>query len=312
MALLIDVGLDGWITDDEIAAEVAKARPGLDIRTPASLGAPEEITMLACARLREAWPARLPALRLVQKLGAGVETIVRHPALPERVRVARLKPEEPARQIAEWVLTYVLMGQRNVLGHLAEQAQSRWTSIEPRQPQGTTAAVLGLGHIGGRCARLLQDMGFRVIGWSRSQAALDGIDCRSGTEALPGVLREADYVAAILPSTPETRHLIDADMLAAMKPGATFLNAGRGDLVDQSALVSALDNGPVGAAVLDVTDPEPLPADHPLWRHPKCLVTPHVSGWHLGDAAMADVAENFLRLTEGRPLLHEVDRARGY
>ncbi|MEY8840145.1 NAD(P)-dependent oxidoreductase, partial [Cribrihabitans sp. XS_ASV171] len=111
--------------------------------------------------------------------------------------------------------------------------------------------------------------------------------------------------------TPATRDLFDERMLARMKPGATLLNAGRGDLIDEEALIAALFAGRPGHAVLDVTRTEPLPQDSRLWTHPGVTITPHVSGWHLGDA-MADVAENYRRLTEGAPLLHEVDRRRGY
>jgi glyoxylate/hydroxypyruvate reductase A len=104
---------------------------------------------------------------------------------------------------------------------------------------------------------------------------------------------------------------MDAELLAAMKPGAVLINAGRGDLIDEAALIAALDRGTPGHAVLDVLCTEPLPQDDPLWRHPRVTITPHVSGWHLGDA-LGDVVENLRRLGTGQALLHEVDRARGY
>jgi glyoxylate/hydroxypyruvate reductase A len=105
--------------------------------------------------------------------------------------------------------------------------------------------------------------------------------------------------------------LIGEATLAAMKPGSTLINAGRGDLVDEAALCAALDAGPIGHAVLDVVSEEPLPASSPLWQHPGVTITPHVSGWHLGDA-MKDVAQNYQRLQRGEALLHEVDRSKGY
>ncbi len=96
-----------------------------------------------------------------------------------------------------------------------------------------------------------------------------------------------------------------------MKPRAVLINVGRGDLIVEDALIEALDGGALGGAVLDVVRQEPLPPDHALWRHPRITITPHVSGWHL-DGGFEDVAENYRRLTEGRPLLHEVDRTLGY
>lgn len=311
MALVIDVGVDGWMSDAELRDAVLAHWPEADVRTRAEMGDPAGIRMAAVARLAPDLPAMLPNLEVVQKLGAGVDTILSHPGLPDHVRVTRLKPQAPAREIAEWVLTYILQAQRHVRAHRAAQDRRAWTPIAPREAHDTTVAVLGLGHIGGHTARLMAHMGFRVLGWSRSPRSLPGVDCRHGDAALSAMLPECDHVAAILPSTPRTRDLFDAHRLAAMKPGATLLNAGRGDLIDEAALVAALDRGTPGHAVLDVTRTEPLPGDSPLWSHPGVTITPHVSGWHLGDA-LADVAENLRRLTTGAPLLHKVDRAEGY
>jgi len=204
----------------------------------------------------------------VQKLGAGVETIVSHPSLPDHVRVARLKPVAPAREIAEWMLGFILAEQRHMRHYAAAQARADWAPVEPRETPQTVVTVLGLGHIGGYTARLLRDLGFQVHGWSRSPRSIDGVTCHHGPEGLHTALSLADHVAAILPSTTETRGLMGAEMLARMKPGATLLNAGRGDLIDEPALLRALDTGRPGHAVLDVTCQEPLPADSPLWSHP--------------------------------------------
>lgn len=311
MALLIATGQTDWIPDEDLRDELRVLAPDTDIRTEADPGPLDDITMIAVSRLPTGLPARLPNLQLVQKLGAGVETIVAHPALPAHVRVTRLKPEAPAQEIAEYCLAYILRGQRNMAAHAEAQARCAWEPVAPRAAQDTTVGVLGLGHIGGRTAIMLRDHGFRVLGWSRSAKAIDGVDCRHGLDALYDVLGACDYVAAILPSTTETRGMINAETLARFKPGATFLNAGRGDLVDEAALLAALDTGPLTQAVLDVVSAEPLPPDNPLWNHPCVTITPHVSGWHLGDA-MRDVVENYRRLTAGAHLLHEVDRARGY
>jgi glyoxylate/hydroxypyruvate reductase A len=321
MALLISIGHDGWYTDNALADELRALRPNADIRTLAAPGDLSQVTMLAVSHLDPDLPARLPNLALVQKLGAGVETIVAHPALAAHVQVARLKPLEPAREIAQYCLAYVLQGQRNIAAHAASQARAAWEPLAPKQNHKTPVGVLGLGHIGGQTAQLMRDLGFEVHGWSRSAKDIDGVRCHHGEAALEPMLALCDYVCAILPSTPETRGLINAKTLAAMKPGATFINAGRGDLVDEPALIKALDNGTpdadkpdtgkLGYAVLDVLCTEPLPASDPLWRHPNVTITPHVSGWHLGEA-LQDVAENYRRLEAGEALLHAVDRQRGY
>jgi glyoxylate/hydroxypyruvate reductase A len=168
-----------------------------------------------------------------------------------------------------------------------------------------------MGHIGGETAALMRDLGFEVHGWSRSAKDMEGVTCHHGAAALEPMLGICDYICAILPSTGETRGLINAQTLAAMKPGATFINAGRGDLVDEAALIANLDRGHLGHAVLDVFCTEPLPEQDPLWSHPQVTITPHISGWHLGEA-LQDVVENFRRLGAGEDLLHAVDRQRGY
>ena len=311
MALLIDIGMRGWMKESELVEEVRSHFPGADIRTRANLGDPAQIRMLAVSSLAPDLPAQLPNLELVQKLGAGVETIVNHPALPPHVRVARLKPVAPAHQIAEYCLAYILRFQRNMAAHEAAQTRRAWEPIEPRFTPDTTVGVLGLGHIGGYTASLMHHVGFRVLGWARSAKSIDGVECRHGANALALMLGECDYVAAILPSTTATRGLFDAQLMNTMKTGSILINAGRGDLIDEAALINCLDHGPLAGAVLDVLNTEPLPPENPLWAHPDVTITPHVSGWHLGDA-LQDVAENYRRLMNGTALLHEVDRARGY
>ncbi|WP_171125747.1 MULTISPECIES: glyoxylate/hydroxypyruvate reductase A [unclassified Ruegeria] len=311
MALLIETGLSDWMSDGDIVREIKRLRPGMDVRTPDTIGDPADVTMIAVVGLNDTHPTQLPNLKLVQKLGAGVETIISNPNLPDHVRVARLKPDAPAQGIAEWFVTYILHHQRNVSFHETAQRKAEWLPKAPGYTPEKTVGVLGLGHIGARSALMLRAIGFNVMGWSRSPKQLDGVTCVHGDAALPDLLGQCDHVCAILPSTPQTIGLFDAEMLAAMKPGSQLLNAGRGDLIDETALISALDKGTLGHAVLDVTSTEPLPSQSPLWAHPNVMITPHVSGWHLGEA-LGDVAENFQRLTDGKPLLHEVDRARGY
>jgi glyoxylate/hydroxypyruvate reductase A len=285
MALLIETGQPDWMTNEALRDALRPLLPKADIRCAPDLGEPAEIIMLACSRLLPGLVSRLPGLRLVQKLGAGVETIVADPDLPPGVRVARLKPDAAAQEIAEYCLAYVLREQRNMAFH-AERQRAR-----------VAAAFAALG--------------FRVIGWSRGPKELPGIDCRHGPAALRGMLGECDFVCSVLPSTPETRDLADAGFFAAMKRGAMLINVGRGDLVVETDLVAALDSGHLAGAVLDVFRAEPLPPGHPFWLHPGITVTPHVSGWRV-TGGLETVAANYRRLLAGEPLLHEVDRAAGY
>lgn len=311
MALLIDIRQPSWMVEEELRDVLSPMLPGVEILCGLEDGDLSDVTMAAVSRLHPGMVERLPNLQLVQKLGAGVETIMREPGLAPHVRVTRLTSAMPAHEVAEYCLTYALAHQRNVFAHDAAMREGRWEKIAPRKTGETTAAILGLGHIGQRAARMFADIGFRTLGWSRTAKTIDGVDCRCGDDALGPLLGEADIVASILPATPETRDLFDAELLGRMKPGALLINAGRGDLIVEDDLIAALDAGTPGHAVLDVFRTEPLPGNHAFWGHPKVTVTPHVSGWHLDDG-LPDVAENYRRLSEGRPLLNEVDRGRGY
>ena len=311
MTLLIDIRQPDWLKEEALRDLLAPQLPGVEIL----LGDPgpkaAEVTMLATVKLHAGMAASLPNLQLVQKLGAGVDGIVRDPDLPPEVRVCRLKPLAPAVEISEYFMAHVLGRQQNISMYRDQAALRQWRQHPPRRSAVTTVAVLGLGHIGSMVADCFVRLDFRVLGWSRSPKDLPGVECHHGDDALNAVLGQADYVACVLPSTPQTAKLFDADRIGRIKPGAVLLNAGRGDLVVVDDLIPALDSGHLAGAVLDVFPQEPLPAESPLWVHPGVTVTPHVSGWHL-DEGFDDVAGNYRRLMTGRPLLHEVDRQAGY
>jgi phosphoglycerate dehydrogenase-like enzyme len=211
--------------------------------------------------------------------------------------------------IAEYVV-------RAVLDHV--QQASRWRSgqelaewrVHPRHGEvlGSTWLVYGVGSIGSAVARLGRALGAHVIGVRRSPSGAEPVDEMLTPAGAADHVGRADVVVLTAPSTPATRGLVGAELLASMRPGALLVNIARGDLVDEAALLAALDTGTPGAAVLDVTAVEPLPADSPLWRHPRVTVTPHASGRTTGRLARGadELLENLRRWQTGAPLLHEV------
>ena len=317
--ILVDANLPSWKTDASIAEEFRALLPTVpilgwdacDTDEKARVDLSHVRMVIVVTGISPDLVSRLPRLALVQKLGAGVEGICGDVSLPDKVRVTRLKPSVAAREIAEYALAYTLRRQRNMDFHTEQQRLQQWTPLAPKATGATVIGVLGLGHIGGLTARTFASLGFVVLGWARSAHSLPSIECLTGERGLMRLLGEADVVVAILPSTAETRCLLNARRLDAMKRGSLLINAGRGDLLDEPALLTALDRGRPGSAVLDVTCEEPLGSSSPLWRHPRVTITPHVSGWRV-DGGMEDVAENWRRLVSGQPLLHEVDRSRGY
>jgi glyoxylate/hydroxypyruvate reductase A len=311
MALLIDINDPEWMTDEQLRDTLRPLLPAVDIRCATEPGDVTDIVMLATVKLRRGSSTAFPNLQLVQKLGAGVETILDDPELPLHIRVARLNPPELAAEVTEYCIVYVLRQQRHLAAHEDNPKNRVWKRIPPRRASETIIGVLGLGHIGAKTAMAFRNLGFQVLGWSKSAKTIQGVQCLYGNGELRAMLSRCDYVICVLPSTPATRDLFGAAIFGAMKPSCVLINVGRGDLIVERDLLYALDNGQLSGVVLDVHRSEPLPKDHPYWLTPKITITPHVSGWHL-DAGLQDIAENYQRLLNGLPLLHEVNRAAGY
>jgi glyoxylate/hydroxypyruvate reductase A len=311
MALLIDLKHPDWMKDDELRAELLHLYPEADIRIGENPGNPDDIEMLTVSSY---WPRealQYPNLKVIQKTGAGVNNILADLELPESIQVARLQTNTSGGEMAEYALAYVLQQQRHVREYQDQQLRSEWKSYPPRRAAETTVAVLGLGRIGLLVAQRFVSNEFKVAGWSRNLKQIDGVDCYAGVDGLQQTLKLADFVISVLPSTTETLGMFNRDLYSHFNPKAVFINVGRGDLVNELDLVQALDRGLLAGAVLDVMSVEPLPVESPLWLHPKVELTPHVSGYHLGDAIF-DIAENYRRLQNGEPLLHLIDRKQGY
>ena len=245
--------------------------------------------------------------RLVQSLWAGVERIVDNPTLTQPL--ARMVDPGLARGMAEYCTGWTM---RAHLGMDRYAQDGIWLNgtVPPLAPE-REVVILGMGELGRAVAAMLALIGFRLTGYSASGRPADGVEVLAG-DGLDRALQRAQILIALLPDTPDTHNLLDADRLAQLPHGAWLINPGRGTLIDDDALRAALDRGHLGHAVLDVFRHEPLPADHPFWSHPRITVTPHIAAETRADSAARVVADNLRRAMSGRPILHLVDRARGY
>ena len=249
-------------------------------------------------------------LRAVLSLWAGVEKIAGNPTL--RVPLARMVDEEGLTQgMVEWVTGHVLRHHLGMDAHIVNPGH-RWDPQPPPLARDRPVTILGLGQLGGACARALRHLGFPVTGWSRREKRISGISSLHGDESLPRALNGAQVLVLLLPLTPQTESLIDAHALARLAPGAVVLNPGRGALIDDTALIDALDSGHLSHATLDVFREEPLPPDHRFWAHPRVTVTPHVASETRPESAARVIVENIRRGQAGKPLLHLVDPHAGY
>ncbi|MCB1333756.1 MAG: glyoxylate/hydroxypyruvate reductase A [Roseivivax sp.] len=251
-----------------------------------------------------------PRLKAVLSLWAGVEGVVGNATLT--VPLTRMVDAEGLTQgMVEYVTGHVLRHHLAMDTHIVNP-RHEWTPIAPPLAADRPVTVLGLGTLGLACAQMLRTIGFPVTGWSRTAKSAEGIRCLSGAAGLLPALNGAQIVVLLLPDTPQTRCVLDAETLAALPRGAVIVNPGRGPLIDDAALLDALDSGQIGHATLDVFRQEPLPQGHPFWAHPQVTVTPHIASETRVASASRVIAENIRRGEVGLPLLHRVDRAAGY
>lgn len=296
-------------------AAAAQACPGLRVAcwapdTPSDELA--DVVAIAGWFVPPGLPARLPRLRLLASIGAGVEHLLRDAGLPPALPVTRIVDPAQARGMAEYVLWAALHFHRGLDRLLAQQARREWRMPAQRPASAFRVGVMGLGAMGAAVAHTLAAHGFDVHGWSRRPATLGGVTTWAGPDALFPFLAGLDLVVSLLPLTAETRGLFDPRFFAALPPGAVFVNGGRGEQLQVPALLAALRSGHLRAAVLDVFEHEPLPADDPLWTEPGVVITPHMASSAGVDVIAGQIVASTARVLAGQAPLHAVDRARGY
>lgn len=247
--------------------------------------------------------------KAVLNLWAGVEGITGNTTLTQPL--ARMVDDGLTDGMIEWVTGHVLRHHLGMDAHI-HGLDGDWHNVAPPLACDRNVTILGLGELGAACARMLASLKFNVTGWSRRSKQVNGVTCLSGADGLKSALETAQIIVLLLPLTPETENTINAETLALLPKGAVIVNPGRGALIDDDALLAALDTGHIGHATLDVFRVEPLPKDDRYWTHPKVTVTPHIASETRADSASRVIAENVRRGEAGEPFVHLVDRSAGY
>jgi glyoxylate/hydroxypyruvate reductase A len=247
--------------------------------------------------------------RAVLSLWAGVEKIVGNTTLTQPL--CRMVDDGLRQGMVEWVVGHVLRAHLGMDRYVCEKPRT-WEQHVPPLATDRSVTVLGLGELGSAAATALAQLGFRVTGWSRSPRDVVGVRCLAGAESLAQALASAEILVGLLPQTPETIDLLNAERLALLPKGSFIVNAGRGTLIVDDALIAALDSGQVAQATLDVFRTEPVPADHPFWSHPGVTISPHIAAATRVSTASEKITENIARSESGEPLLHAVDRGLNY
>ncbi|WIA23077.1 hypothetical protein OEZ85_001422 [Tetradesmus obliquus] len=268
--------------------------------------------------------AKCPNLRVVQSLGAGVDSLLAAGQVPQELPITRIVDPLMAQRMATWVVWGVISWQRKMEDYAAAQRSCQWAvDIEARGSNRDNAevavGVMGLGVMGQATAKQLLAMGYQVSGWSRSSSSHSectaaGISCYAGQQQLEMFVRAQDVLVCLLPLTPETTGIINAQLLSWLRPGSAVINGGRGRQLIEADLLGALDSGQVDFALLDVFDHEPLPPTSRLWSHPRVRITPHVASMTTMETAADQIAANYHSVAAGKGPLEAnlVDRNRGY
>jgi glyoxylate/hydroxypyruvate reductase A len=239
-----------------------------------------------------------------------VERIISNPTL--KVPLCRMVDASLTEGMVEWVTGHVLRYHLRIDDHILGQ-DGRWRpELVPPLARERTVGILGLGVLGTSVAKALASLNFQVVGWSRELKSVEGVQCHAGPTGLREVLSRSEILVLLLPRTNETENIIDRRTLGLMPKGSRILNPGRGELIDDAALLDALDSGRIAHATLDVFRTEPLPPEHPYWAHPRVTVTPHIASETRAGTAADHVALNIARMERGEAPLHVADPVRRY
>ncbi len=282
-----------------------------------ALADPQAVRYAAVWKPAPGFLAKFPKLEIIFNLGAGVDALLTDATLPNNVPLVRVVNDDLTKRMTEYVVMHCLTQHRQYLRFAQQQATKVWDAPDQWAAGDVRVGLLGLGELGRDAGEVLSRIGFQVAGWSRSPKSLAAIECFHGPDGFRPFLARTDILVALIPLTPETKGILNRVTFAGLaRDGALgkpmLINAGRGGLQIEADIVAALDDGTLGAAVLDVFETEPLPKTSPLWTHPRVSITPHNAADSSPGAISDYVVAQILAHEAGKPLRNIVDRAKGY
>ena len=255
---------------------------------------------------------KFPNLRCIVSIGAGIDHVLADTELPRNVPIIRTTGDDLTQRMREYICLHVLRFHRNLHGLEQAQLEQRWQNEVNPTANNRRVGVMGLGKLGADAVRALHLIGFDVAGWSRTKRDLDGITTFAGNDALPEFLATTQILVCLLPLTPATNGILNAELFQLLPTGAQLINAARGEHLVEKDLIDALDSGQLAGATLDVFREEPLPASHPFWARSDILITPHVASLIDPESGGKEIADNLTRFINGQAVSDLVDLQQGY
>ncbi len=286
--------------------------PSLDIQVWPNERSKADVEFALCWKHPEGVLGDYPHLRCVSSMGAGIDHLLTDGSFPRHLPVVRLVDPLLAQAMFEYICTAVMYYFREFDVYQGQQRQSRWQQHVSKPMARTTVGIMGLGKLGGYAAERLAGMGFHVTGWARSKKSIANVETYAGGQELDQFLAQVDILVCLLPLTKETSGILDGKLFARMPRGSCLINVARGENLEEDDLLKALDDGLLRGACLDVVREEPLPVNHPFWRHEKILLTPHCSSITDPRSVASQIVQNYRLMQSGKPLLNMVDILRGY
>jgi len=274
-----------------------------------SIGESCEIIFGEPSLIRDVLPS-LTNLRWVQSTWAGVEPLL-DPSLRRDYTLTNARGVF-GELMSEYVFGYLLAHERRIIERYQAQQEQRWDNTVTGMLRGKTIGLLGVGSIGAHLATTAKHFGMNIRGYTHTSEGCPDVDSYFHESELLDFANGLDYLISVLPNTPDTRHIVDTDLLDALPAHAIFINVGRGSALNELALIDALETGKIAGAVLDVFEQEPLPKAHRLWTTPNLLMTFHTSAPSLPEDLTSLFAENYRLYISGEELKYQVDFKRGY
>ena len=289
----------------------AEHAPDIEWRAWPDIGNAADIEYLGAWLAPDDLETLLPNLKVLFALSAGVDQLDLS-RIPLSLPVVRLLDPGISQGMCEYACWAVLSLHRDMLRYRQQQVAGHWQGHQLLPAAKRRVGVMGLGLQAQHILASLKPFGFSLSGWARSEHEIDGVACYAGVEQLPDFLAQCDILLCVLPLTEQTEGILNSALFEQLPKGAALINMGRGGHLREDDLLAALDSGQLSAAILDVLQQEPAAPEHPFWKHPKIVLTPHVAAMTQPDSAFAGLLENIRRFERGEKMLGQVDRGQGY